>query len=59
VMWTFEGVNPEKYIKKQPMQIPWVPQLWGWGEMQAPEAIPQWAEAITEAVAGWNVTEWV
>ena len=53
VLGTFEGVNADKYIKKQPPQVPW---MWGGGEMQMPEQVPTWPEQVTEAVAKWALT---
>jgi hypothetical protein len=56
---TFEGVNADKYINKQPMQ--WLPWMWGmpgmWGWMLPPVPWqPTWAAEITEAVAQWGIT---
>lgn len=53
VLGTFEGVNADKYIKKQAPQVPW---MWGGGEMQMPEQVPTWPEQVTEAVAKWALT---
>ena len=53
VLGTFEGVNADKYIKKQPPQVPW---MWGGGEMDMPEQVPTWPEQVTEAVAKWALT---
>ena len=52
VLGTFEGVNADKYIKKQAPQVPW---MWGGGEMQMPEQVPTWPEQVTEAVAKWEL----
>ena len=53
VLGTFEGVNADKYIKKQAPQVPW---MWGGSEMQVPEQVPTWPEQVTEAVAKWALT---
>ncbi len=53
VLGTFEGVNADKYIKKQAPQVPW---MWGGGEMQMPEQVPTAPEEVTEAVAKWALT---
>jgi len=53
VLGTFEGVNADKYIKKQAPQVPWI---WWGGEMQVPEQVPTWPEQVTEAVAKWALT---
>jgi hypothetical protein len=56
---TFEGVNADKYINKQPMQ--WLPWMWwmpgmGWGQLEQPPIPWSEAAATVEAVAQWGIT---
>lgn len=53
---TFEGTNAEKYVNKQPLQMPWMPwqPMWG-GQIPLQEPTPSWPEAITQWVAGGNI----
>lgn len=51
---TFEGTNAEKYITKQPIQMPWQPGMWG-GQIPMQEPAPSWPEAITQWVAWGDI----
>lgn len=52
---TFEWVDATKYIKKQPIQMPWVWNPIWWWQIPLQQPAISWPEALTQWIAWWSI----